>query len=113
MKILLSFRVPRELHQEIRVASAKKGISLSKEILYRLGKYSELLEENAYYKQTRQLIVEKQDKHGMAEKLFEIVVQTNLLLRKMARNNNSQLIMETDEQLAGHLRGILEKLPTR
>lgn len=99
MNTLLSFRIPREFRREIKEAAAKKGISLSSEILYRLNKYSELLEESIFYKQIRQQFAGMTSQDGKNSQLLQLLIENNMLLRKIGRFTNSQLVIETDEQM--------------
>ena len=93
----ITIRLPKEFFRLLKGESAKLGISVS--VLVRQGLQNFLIETS---KKISSEDLEKPAECKIQEAFksqYPLIQENNLLLRKIARYTNSQIVIETDEQL--------------
>jgi predicted DNA-binding protein len=97
----LTIGIPKETYQILKRESAKLGVPMAEVVRRWLEKYPIETHTNSrlgdQVKSTECKIQEE------FKSLHPLIQENNLLLRKIARYTNSQIVIETDEQLK-HLR---------
>jgi hypothetical protein len=97
----ITIRLPKELYHRLKDESAKQGIGASVLVRQWLENYlldsAEKLPNETGEKSSDCKIQDE------IKTLHPLIQENNLLLRKIARYTNSQIVIETDEQLK-HLR---------
>lgn len=109
MSPYIGFRINKILWRELKEIAAEKGVSLSHEIRTRLINYSELLKENEFYKRVRESLAGNLKQAQNQDPIYPLLAENNLLLRKIGRYTNTQLVMETDAQLENHIQTLLKR----
>ena len=97
----ITFRLPRDLYELLKDEAAKQGIGAS--VLIRQWVKNFLIESpkilsNVDREKSSDCKIQEEFKS-----LHFLIQENNLLLRKIARYTNTQIVIETDEQLK-HLR---------
>ncbi len=100
MSILVSFRVPREFHREIKESAAQNGIPLSQEIKNRLLLYEESLKENSLLERIEKILpASLSDQESYSASPYPLIVETVLLLRELILQRDSQILRKIDAEL--------------
>lgn len=96
----ITIRLPKELYGLLKKESAKQGIGASVLVRQWLENYlldsAEKLPNETGEKSSDCKIQDE------IKTLHPLLMENNLLLRKIARYTNSQIVIETDEQLKHH-----------
>jgi hypothetical protein len=100
MDILLSFRIPREFHREIKESAARNGIPLSQEIKNRLLLFEERTKENSLLERNQKILpCSPLDKESNSTSPYPLMVETVLLLRELILQRDSQILRKVDAEL--------------
>lgn len=97
----ITFRLAKDLYELLKDESAKQGVSAS--VLIRQWVETYLIESSrkpSSQDGEKSLDCKVQEAF---KSLHPLIQENNLLLRKIARHTNAQIVIETDEQLK-HLR---------
>ena len=97
----LSIGIKKETYQNLKRESARLGVSMAEFVRRWIEKYPIETTGNSGAEDREKPIHLKIPEE--IKSLHPLVVENNLLLRKIARYTNSQIVIETDEQLK-HLR---------
>ena len=96
----ITIRLPKELYSRLKDESAKQGIGASVLVRQWLENYlldsAEKLPKETGEKSSDCKIQDE------IKTLHPLLMENNLLLRKIARYTNSQIVIETDEQIKHH-----------
>lgn len=97
----LSIGIKKETYQILKRESARLGVSMAEFVRRWIEKFPiEAAGNSGAEDQEKQVHLKIPEE---IKSLHPLVVENNLLLRKIARYTNSQIVIETDEQLK-HLR---------
>lgn len=99
MSPYLGFRIDRNFWRELKEAAAEKQTNLSTEVRYRLNKYKDLLEENAFYKEVRESMTAELKTDRNRDDLYPLILEIILLLRTQMMQRDGQLLKKVSDEL--------------